>query len=446
MCRVKRLGGRDGSVQAQRHCDFSGLIFFRGGRNFSTVPRRKKDAPMQWTDVLATRNSRMKASEIRELLKLLDQPDIISFAGGIPDPVLFPTQDFAAAFQTAMQPENATVALQYSVSEGYRPLRDWLVGQMARIGIECDVDNIMITSGSQQALDYLGKLMLSPNDTAMVGWPTYLGALGAFNAYEPRYIRLDPFSNTDPATLQAEAQEAGGAVKFAYLSADFANPTGETLSLQGREALLDQAEALNIAVIEDAAYQALRFEGEPVPSILALDIARSGGIENTRTIYCGSFSKTLAPGLRVGWVCAAKPVIQKLVLMKQAADLHSPTLSQMATYMVASQVFDDHVAKIRQVYDHRRRRMLAALEREMPAGVSFTRPEGGMFIWLTLPQEVDGAELLARAVAEKRVAFVPGGAFHADGSNRNTIRLSYSCADDAAIDEGIARIGSLLRG
>lgn len=401
---------------------------------------------MQWTDVLATRNTRMKASEIRELLKLLDQPDIISFAGGIPDPNLFPADAFAAAFQQAMQPGSASVALQYSVSEGYRPLRDWLVGQMAAIGIPCDADNILITSGSQQALDYLGKLMLSPGDTALVGWPTYLGALGAFNAYEPRYIRLDPFSNADPAALQAEARDAGGTIKFAYLSADFANPTGETVTLKGRNALLDQAEALNTAVIEDAAYQSLRYDGEAVPPILALEIARMGDIERCRTIYCGSFSKTLAPGLRVGWVVAAKDVVQRLVLMKQAADLHSPTLSQMATNTVARDCFDAHVAKIKAVYQHRRDRMLAALDREMPQGVTFTRPEGGMFIWLTLPQGMDGAELLARAIAEERVAFVPGGAFYADGSNRNTLRLSFSCASDDQIDQGIARIGKLLRG
>ena len=242
------------------------------------------------------------------------------------------------------------------------------------------------------------------------------------------------------------ATEAGGRVKFAYLSADFANPTGETVDRTGREKLLDLAEELEIPVIEDAAYQSLRYDGEPVPPILALDIAAKGGIDKTRTIYCGSFSKTLAPGLRVGWVVAAAPVIRKLVLMKQAADLHSPTLSQMATDTVARRVFDDHVARIRQVYDHRRRRMLAALEREMPSGVTFTRPEGGMFIWLTLPDGMDGAELLARAVAGHRVAFVPGGAFFADGSNPNTIRLSYSCASDEQIDEGIARIGRLLRG
>ncbi|MER5171310.1 MULTISPECIES: PLP-dependent aminotransferase family protein [Thioclava] len=400
---------------------------------------------MDWTKVLARRAGRMKASEIRELLKLLDQPDIISFAGGIPDPTLFPSTAYSDAFAATMADNNGHAALQYSVSEGYRPLREWLVGEMEKIGVPCAVDNIMITSGSQQALDYLGKLMLTENDTAAVMRPTYLGALGAFNAYEPRYIPLDPMSNIDPETLKAEAKAAGGEVKFAYLSADFANPTGETIPREGRERVLDQAEALDCAIIEDGAYQNLRFDGEAIPPILALDIERKGGIENTRTIYCGSFSKTLAPGLRVGWVVAAKPVIDRLVLMKQAADLHSPTLNQIVTNHVARAIFHEHVAKIKAVYASRRDRMIAALEREMPASVSFTRPEGGMFIWLTFDPKLNGAELLAKAVRDEKVAFVPGGAFHADGSGQNTLRLSYSCASDEQIDEGIARIGRILR-
>lgn len=399
---------------------------------------------MDWQTVLARRTGRMKASEIRELLKLLDQPDIISFAGGIPDPELFPAAEFAKAMSEAMTEPRASQALQYSVSEGYAPLRAWLADHMAGIGVACGVENIFITSGSQQALDYLGKLLLSPGDTAMVGWPTYLGALGAFNACEPRYIPLDPWSNAAPDDLRAEAEAAGGAVKMAYLSADFANPTGETLDAEGRVRLLERAEALGIAVIEDGAYQALRYDGDPVPPILATDIARNGRIENSRTIYCGSFSKTLAPGLRVGWVCAATPVIERLVLIKQAADLHSPTLNQIATERVAREIFDDHVAGLRRVYAVRRDRMLAALSREMPEGVTWIRPEGGMFVWVTLPAGNDSAQLLERAVREARLAFVPGGAFFPDGSGRNTLRLSFSCADDAWIDEGIARLGRLL--
>ncbi len=399
---------------------------------------------MDWSSILASRSSRMKASEIRELLKLLDQPDIISFAGGIPDPALFPKVAFADAFADLMAGPQAQAALQYSVSEGYLPLRQWIAGRMAALGVPCDAGNILITSGSQQALDYLGKLMISLGDTVLVGWPTYLGALGAFNAYEPTYDRLDPTGNREAASFAAQANEAGGRVKFAYLSVDFANPTGQTLSRAARENVLALSEELDIAVVEDAAYQTLRYDGEAVPPILALEIAQKGTIEDCRTIYCGSFSKSLAPGLRVGWVCAASPVISRLVLMKQAADLHSSTLNQIVTDKVARALFDDHVAGLRTVYAARRDHMLAALEREMPEGVTWTQPQGGMFIWVTLPAHMDAANLLARSLETERVAFVPGRAFFADGSNGNTLRLSFSCADEAMIDTGIGRLARLI--
>lgn len=399
---------------------------------------------MEWSNVLASRSSRMKASEIRELLKLLDQPDIISFAGGIPDPALFPVDAFKAAFDDTLTAQ-ATAALQYSVSEGYKPLRDWIAAEMAKLGIPCDAGNILITSGSQQALDYLGKLMLSPNDTALVGWPTYLGALGAFNAYEPAYDRLDPKGNRSAADFAATAEAAGGRVKFAYLSVDFANPTGETLDRAAREAVIDLADEMDIAIIEDAAYQTLRFDGEAIPPILALEIARKGSIEQCRTLYCGSFSKSLAPGLRVGWICAAHDIISRLVLMKQAADLHSSTVNQMVTHRVASTIFDSHVANLRRTYMARRDHLLAALAREMPEGVEWTKPEGGMFVWVTLPAGMDGADLLAQSLKTERVAFVPGRAFYADGSNGNTLRLSFSCANEAQIDEGMKRLGRLIR-
>ena len=400
---------------------------------------------MSLQEIFATRANRMKASEIRELLKLLDQPDIISFAGGIPDPDLFPKTAFQDAFAEALNGPMAAQGLQYSTSEGHKPLRVWIAAQMQAIGIPATPDNILITSGSQQALDYLGKLFLSPGDTALVGWPTYLGALGAFNAYEPRYDKLDPLSNRSGADYTAAAKEAGGAAKFAYLSVDFANPTGATVSRAARERVIDLAEEMDIAVIEDAAYQSLRFDGDAIPPILALEAERrNGDLEACRTIYCGSFSKTLSPGLRVGWVCAAMPVISQLVLMKQAADLHSATLNQIAVASVAEQHFDSHIDTIRSAYRARRDTMLEALQAHMPDGVSWTKPEGGMFIWVTLPDTLDGADLLKQSLESERVAFVPGHAFFADGSGRNTLRLSYSTSTEGKIAEGIARLGQLI--
>lgn len=402
---------------------------------------------MLWEGVFASRASRMKASEIRELLKLLEKPEIISFAGGIPDPALFPTEAMSAACAKVLGGDLGRSALQYSVSEGYRPLRDWLSEQMKAIGINCGADNILITSGSQQVLDYLGKLFLSPGDTALVTWPTYLGALHAFNAYEPVYDRLTPLGNRGAEDFRAQAAAAsrGGRVKFAYVTADFSNPTGETMNRSAREHLLDLAEALDIPVIEDGAYQSLRYDGEPVPPILALDLARHGGdIDATRTLYSGSFSKTLALGLRVGWVAGAETVIRKLVLMKQAADLHSSTVNQMAIHEVASAVIDDQVAKITKAYRTRRDLLLAALERHMPQGVRWTRPEGGMFVWVTLPAGINASSLLATSLETAKVAFVPGQAFFADGSNANTMRLSFSCANPEMIEVGMARLGALV--
>jgi hypothetical protein len=401
---------------------------------------------INWTESFASRAARMNASEIRELLKLLDQPDVISFAGGIPDPELFPTQAISEAYETVLTDKvKSAQALQYSVSEGYLPLRRWIAGQMARQGVPCTEANIMITAGSQQGLDFIGKLFLSPGDTALVTAPTYLGALQAFNAYEPRYDRLTlDGGNRTPESYRQAAAEKGGRVGLAYLVPDFSNPTGETVPLAARQGLLDLAVALDTVVIEDAAYQALRYDGTPVPSLLALDVERSGGIDNTRTLFCGTFSKTLAPALRVGWVCGAAEVIAKLVLVKQAADLHCATINQMVMHEVAEKVFEQQVARIRVAYRQRRDLMLAALARHMPAGVSWTRPEGGMFVWVTLPAHIDGAALLARAVKECRVAFVPGKAFYGEGGVANKLRLSYSLSNEAAINEGIARLGGLI--
>jgi DNA-binding transcriptional MocR family regulator len=395
--------------------------------------------------LFASRTSRMRASEIRELLKLLDQPDIISFAGGIPDPSLFPHEAFREAYAEALCGSGADAALQYQVSEGYLPLRRWLVAEMGRSGIACDEGNIFITSGSQQALDYLGKLFLSPSDTALVEWPTYLGALQAFNAYEPHYERLTPSGgNMTPEAYRRAAARAGGKAKFAYLVPDFANPTGQTLGRAERENALALATDLEIAVIEDAAYRALRYDGAPVASLLALDCDRSGGIEAARTIYCGSFSKILAPGLRVGWVCASRAVVEKLVLIKQASDLHSPSINQIVVHRVAETGYATQVDKACRCYRARRDGMLAALEAAMPASAAWTRPEGGMFVWMTLPSEVDTTDLLGRSASEARVAFVPGHAFFADGGGRNALRLSFTLAAQHAVEEGIPRLANLV--
>lgn len=389
---------------------------------------------IDWATAFATRSEGMRASEIRELLKLLDQPDIISFAGGIPDPALFPTQAFQDAYAAVLaDPALGRQGLQYSVSEGYAPLRRWIAGYMASLDMPCAAENIVITCGSQQGLDFLGKLLISPGDRVLVSAPTYLGALQAFNPYEPRYEALSLDGPVGP-----------GRTAFAYAVTDFANPTGETMSAADRLRLLALAEAQGAPLVEDAAYEALRFEGERVPSCLALDLKRVGEIDRSRVIYCGTFSKTVAPGLRVGWIAAAQPLVQKIVLAKQAGDLHSATLNQMVMHRVAEATHAEQVARITRVYAGRRDAMLRAMERHMPEGVRWTRPEGGMFLWVTLPEGLDGADLLAAGIAEERIAFVPGGAFFADRSGANTLRLNYSLQSEVAIEEGIGRLGRLV--
>ena len=396
----------------------------------------------------ARRADGMKASEIRELLKVLNKPGIISFGGGIPDPALFPADEAKAAYSAVLSsPASAALGLQYSVSEGYEPLREWIAAHMASLGVPAAAANIVVTSGSQQALEFLGKLFLTERDTALVEAPTYLGALQAFSAYEPRYDTLVPErGNRTPVSYQEAAAAAGGSVKFLYVVPDFANPTGETLTRAARVGLLELARDLDAPILEDTAYSALRFEGEPVPCIQALDVARNGGdINRSKVIYCGTFSKTLTPGLRIGWVCAAEPIVRRIVLIKQASDLNTSNINQMVMHELASKTYDQQVARARALYRGRRTAMLAALETNMPAGVTWTRPEGGLFVWMTLPAHVDGKALLRRAVDEVNVAFVPGSAFFADGQGRNTIRLSYSLPTEDKIHEGVARLGKLLR-
>ena len=397
---------------------------------------------IDWASHYAERAKRMTASEIRELLKVLDQPDLISFAGGIPDPGLFPTAEIADAYARVLNdPARAKVALQYAVSEGYKPLREWIAGYMTRLGAPCGADNVIITNGSQQALDFLGKLFITPGDTMLVAWPTYLGALQAFNCYEPVYDVLPgPDSNR---TVESYAK-GEAAPRLGYCMPEFQNPTGTSLTRDERLQMLDAADAMDLALIEDNAYEKLRYDGERVPSLLALDIARKGGIENSRVIYCGTFSKSIVPALRIGWVVAAEPVIRKLVIVKQASDLHVSTLNQIVMHEVASKIIEDHARIILPVYKARRDAMLAALQAHMPKGVQWTKPEGGMFVWVTLPEGMDGGALLARAIAEARVAFVPGIAFFADRGRSNYLRLNFSLSDEASIAEGIRRLGALI--
>ncbi len=403
----------------------------------STTPAKAPD----WAARFSDRMARVRASEIRELLKLLDQPDILSFAGGIPDPDLFPIERIEAAYQAVLaDPAQARQALQYSVSEGYLPVRQWIAERMTRDGMPCGPQNVMLTAGSQQGLDLLGKLLLSSGDTVMTARPTYLGALQAFNGYQPEYMDLPE------GALSGEADKVLAARRPAvgYFVPDFANPTGASLTLAERQALLDLAGRLEMTLIEDAAYRELRFAGEPLPTLLALDIARSGSIEAARTLYCGTFSKTLSPALRIGWIAGPAVVIEKLVLLKQGADLHVSTINQMVTERVVAEGYDQHLGRLRDAYAAKRETLLSALDRHMPAGVTWTPPEGGMFVWLTLPEWMDGKALLERALAEERVAFVPGAPFFAEVASDNCIRLSYSLPNDADLEEGVRRLGRLI--
>ena len=395
---------------------------------------------IDWDTCYASRATRMVASEMRELLKVLDRPGIISFAGGIPDPQLFPREEIIAAYSNILSdPVRSAAALQYAVTEGYQPLREWIATHMGGRGIACGPDNILITSGAQQALDFIGKLFIAKGNTVLTARPTYLGALQAFNAYEPNYAPL-PDGTNDGALQSHEAR-----ARLGYVMPDFQNPTGLSLSLERRHALLDSAHALQLPLIEDAAYEALRYDGNHLPSLLGLDAQRMGNIENAVVIYCGTFSKTIVPGLRVGWIAAPRAVIRKLVLIKQAADLHSSQINQMVMYEVARKALDARTTIIRKAYRKRRDAMLNALARYMPAGVSWTKPEGGMFVWVTLPDCVDAGIAFSRALKEARVAFVPGRAFFPDRSAGNALRLNFTLADAERIDTGIERLSDVLK-
>jgi 2-aminoadipate transaminase len=308
------------------------------------------------------------------------------------------------------------------------------------------VENVLITSGSQQALDLLGKVFINRGDRILVESPTYLGALQAWNAYGPEYVAV-PF---DDDGMQVDTLEEALRMgpKFIYVLPNFQNPTGVTLSLERRKALIELADRYGVPLVEDDPYGQLRYEGKHIPPVVVLDGQyrnHVGGTYHGNVIYMSTFSKTLAPGLRLAWVTAPAEVIRKLVQAKQGADLHTPTFNQMVAYETAKGGFlDQHIDKIRETYGERRLVMLKALEEHFPDGVKWTRPQGGMFLWVTLPEGMDAAELLPKAV-DKMVAFVPGGPFHANGGGENTMRLNFSNAQPEMIREGISRLGQVLK-
>jgi 2-aminoadipate transaminase len=404
-----------------------------------------RDTP--WSDRFARRALGMKSSMIRELLKLTERPEIISFAGGLPAPEVFPTDEIREACERVLTKSGAA-ALQYGATEGYRPLRELIVRHMARYGIDVSFECVMVTAGSQSGLDLVGKLLLNPGDHVAVEAPTYLGALQAFTAYEPSFLSVP----IDDDGLQVERlpELLRRGPKFLYVLPNFQNPAGTTLSLPRRRLLVELADRFGVPIVEDDPYGQLRYEGAHLPPLVALDAELHGGARGERAfrggvIYLGTLSKVFAPGFRLGWVVAPEPVIAKLAQLKQGADLQTATFTQMVACEVARGGFlDRHVRRIRQVYDERRLAMLESLARHFPAGARWTRPSGGLFLWVTLPPGVDSMELLDEAL-HAGVAFIPGAPFYADGGGADTLRLNFSYCTPERIEEGIGRLGRLLR-
>ena len=398
----------------------------------------------RWPDRYALRTHSMKSSVISELLKLATDPDIISFAGGLPAPDLFPLQEFREAADRVLR-DQGRHALQYSTTEGERPLREMIARHTARYGIAVTMDNVLVTSGSQQALDLIGRVFLNPGDHVLVERPTYLGALQAWSAYQADYLSVGV--DADGMRTDDVASALRGGPKFIYALPNFQNPTGVTLSLDRRHALVRLADQHGVPILEDDPYGQLRYEGDHLPPLVSVDAEYRGfgrGGYSGNVLYLSTFSKTLAPGLRLGWVIGPADVVQRLAQAKQGADLHSSTFVQLVAYEVARSGFlDRHVRRLRTAYAERRDAMLAALTAHLPESVTWTRPHGGLFIWATLPVGLDAAQILPQALAEK-VAFVPGSAFFADATGHNTLRLNFTASPPAVIEEGIARLGRVF--
>lgn len=385
----------------------------------------------------ADRMKRMKASEIRELLKLTQDPTIISFAGGLPAEELFPVEELIEISKKVLERDGGK-ALQYSTTEGYVPLRKAIAKRLKNLGMDFTEDNILITNGSQQGLEFSGKLFINNGDVILCERPTYLGAIDAFKAYGPEFIEVETDDNgmimEDLERILKEVKN----VKFIYLVPDFQNPSGRTWKRERRERLVELADEYGVAVIEDNPYGELRFEGESLPAIAHFD--RSG-----KVVFLGTLSKVFCPGLRIGWVAASKEVIEKYILIKQSSDLQTNTFAQMQASMFLEEYdIQAHTEKIKNLYRIRRDLMIKTMKEEFPQGVTWTYPEGGLFIWVMLPEHMNGRELALKAL-EENVAFVPGGSFFANGDQENTFRLNFSSTDEARIVEGIRRLGKVLR-
>ncbi len=393
---------------------------------------------MQWTQ--AQRAEKMNPSVIREILKVTEKPGIISFAGGLPSPRTFPVEAFAAACQAVLGTDGRA-ALQYAASEGYAPLREWVANDLMRqstaAGLPWQVDaaQVLITTGSQQALDLIAKILIDKDAKVLVETPTYLGALQAFTPMEPAFVGVgSDAEGIDVADLCAKAAGA----RFLYVLPNFQNPTGQSMSEARRALLSQQASRIGLPMVEDNPYGDLWFDSAPPPTLTARN--------PDGCIYMGSFSKTLAPGLRLGFLVAPPSLYPKLLQAKQAADLHTPSFNQRMVYEVLKTGFlDAHVPTIRALYKAQCEAMLQALSTHLAGtGVQWNTPDGGMFLWVKLPQGMNAVELLPHAV-ERNVAYVPGAAFYSGQAQANTLRLSFVTASVEQIHAGIATLAGVLK-
>ena len=384
---------------------------------------------MKWTQ--AQRAEKMNPSVIREILKVTEKPGIISFAGGLPSPKTFPIDAFAAACATVLATDGEG-ALQYAASEGYAPLREWVAKSLPW---SVDPAQVLITTGSQQALDLIAKVLIDKDSKVLVETPTYLGALQAFTPMEPRFVSVaSDAEGVDMADLQVRAKDA----RFMYVLPNFQNPTGSSMSEARRAELSATAEKLGLPIVEDNPYGDLWYDAPPP---LPLTARNPDGC-----IYMGSFSKTLAPGLRLGFLVAPKALYPKLLQAKQAADLHTPSFNQrMVAEVLKGNFLDRHIPTIRALYKSQRDAMLAALGKHLTgSGVTWNTPDGGMFLWVKLPMGMNAVDLLPKAV-ERNVAFVPGSAFYADTPQSNTLRLSFVTASVDQINIGIAELADVIK-